>query len=129
MVQKYIDTINFENIATNTLMYKSNLPHKTWRLEQLNQRWLWGPIKIVMRSAMQQVYFSVRPAMRPLAHRLRRFLLAEIQTDLARMTREFQAETRVHSRDVRNTMQNELRDLREAIERIERMLEKYRIDE
>lgn len=128
MIQTYRDEINFETIAKNTLS-NNNTPHKTWRLEQLSQRWLRGPVKSAIRSAMRQVYFSVRPAVRPLAYRLRRFLLAEIQTDLARMTREFQAETRVHSRDVRNTMQNELRDLREAIERIERMLEKYRIDE
>jgi len=46
-----------------------------------------------------------------------------------RMTRELQAEQRLNSSAVRNAMQSELRDLREAIGRIETVLAKHRKDE
>ena len=129
MVNKYSEIINFDNLVNNTLMNNTREIKKISRVDKLSQRWLWTPIRIVLRKAVRQIYFSVRPVVRPLAHRLRGFFSAEIQSDLMRMTREVQAEQRLNSSAVRNAMQSELRDLREAIGRIEAVLANHRNDD
>lgn len=129
MVNKYSEIINFDNLVNNTLMNNTREIKKISRVDKLSQRWLWTPIRIVLRKAVRQIYFSVRPVVRPLAHRLRGFFSAEIRSDLMRMTREVQAEQRLNSSAVRNAMQSELRDLREAIGRIEAVLANHRNDD
>ena len=129
MVQKYSEKINFDNLANNILVNNTSTLQQPSRVDQLSQRWLWAPVRIVIRKAVRQIYFSVRPAVRPLAHRLRGFLTAEIRADLVRMTRELQAEQRLNSSAVRDAMQSDLRDLREAIGRIETVLANHRNDQ
>ncbi len=127
MVKKYTDNINFHILATNTVLaVTSTGSRRPSKRNELGERWLWSSLATVVRKVARRAYFIARPVIRPIAYRLRTFLVAEIRSDLMRISREIQAEQQHNGNFIRTAFQNELRDVRETIGRIEMVLDSRR---